>query len=251
MGPKLTNPAKNTYCYAGMMAAQSPYDALEKEYFALVYQGDDTAIKNGKCNLTSPAAVAALKYWLRLVNDLKIFAPGVFTNRSQDRNEQFVAEQTALINNAPAHVTIVQRRNPKLKFGLAPLPEGKTHGTVVGGWNVCMGRSGKNKEAAWEFIHWLVGPEGSAKMTLAAKHLPGNAKADISELLEADPRLKVPAQVLVRGRCFAEAAALPEAVNLYRILVEQIHEAATKRKTVEQALAFATAEWNQIIAKHA
>ena len=114
-----------------------------------------------------------------------------------------------------------------------------------------MTKSSKNKEAVWEFLHWLVGPEGSAKVTLSAKHLPGNTKADVSELFQTEPRLKISAAIMAKGRCFIEAAALPEGVNLYRILAEQIHEAANKRKTVEQALEFATAEWNKVIAKHA
>jgi multiple sugar transport system substrate-binding protein len=251
MGPKLTNPAKNTYCYASGMAAKSPYDGPEKEILPLIYQGNDMVIKNGKCNLNAPAAVKAVKTWLKWVYDLKIYAPGALTNMGKDKNEAFIGEQVAMVNNHPAHITIIEQRNPKLKFGVAPLPENETFGTTAGGWVLGMSRGSKNKEAAWEFLYWLVGPEGSAKVTLAAKHLPGNTKADVAELYQIEPRLKISAAIMARGRVYIEAAALPEGVNLYRILAEQIHEAANKRKTVEQALDFATAEWNKVIAKHA
>jgi ABC-type glycerol-3-phosphate transport system substrate-binding protein len=131
---------------------------------------------------------------------------------------------------------------------VAPLPEGDTFGTIAAGWTLGIGRTSKNKQASWEFIRWLTGPEGCAKVALAGKQLPGNTKADVSELYQAEPRLKISAAVLAKGRAFAEP--LPEALNLYRILVEQIHEAANKRKTPEQALEFATVEWNKVIAKY-
>jgi multiple sugar transport system substrate-binding protein len=249
MGVKLTNPAKNTYCYASGMAAKSPYNGCSIEIFPLIYQSNDTVMKNSKCNLNSPAAVKALKFWLKLVYDLKIYAPGVLTNIEKDKLEAFGAEQTALMWSNVAHVAVLEQRNPQLKFGLAPLPSGETFGTVLTGWNTSMARNGKNKEAAWQFVSWLSGPEGNARMSLAAKHLPANTKADVSEVFKRDPRLKIPVDILSRGRVLLEAAGMPKVTELFRILVEQIHEAATKRKTPEQALEFATAEWNKIIAE--
>lgn len=251
MGPKLTDPARNTYCYASAMAAQSPYNGPSIEIFPLIYQCNDTVMKDGKCNLSSPAAVKALNFWLKLVNELKIYTPGTLTNIEKDKVEAFGAEQTALMWSNVAHVTVIEQRNPQMKFGLAPLPEGDTYGTVLTGWNTSMARNGKNKDAAWEFIHWLTGPEGNAKMTIAAKHLPGNTKADVSELYEADPRLKVPVDVLAKGRVFLETAGMPQVTDLFRILVEQVHEAATGRKTAEEALAFATEEWDKVLSEYA
>jgi multiple sugar transport system substrate-binding protein len=251
MGPKLTDPTKNTYAFTAGMAAQSPYQGAEKEIFPLIYQGNDTIFKNGKCNLNSPASVSALKWWLKLVLDLKIMAPGVFTNRPQDKNEQFTSELVAFNQQSLAHVKVSLARNPKLKLGLAAIPEGKTYGSVVSGWTAGISRTSKNKKAAWEFLQWLVGPEGSAKVSLASGHLPGNTKADVSELLNTDWRVKAAAGIASKGRLFAEMASMPEGVNAYRILVEQIQEAANKKKSVEEALEFATAEWNKLLAKYA
>ncbi|MHB1413683.1 MAG: ABC transporter substrate-binding protein [Chloroflexota bacterium] len=251
MGPKLTDPAKNTYCYASGMAATSPYNGASIEIFPLIYQSNDTVMKDSKCNLGSPAAAKALKFWIKLVNDLKIYAPGVLTNIEKDKLEAFGAEQTALMWSNVAHVTVVEQRNPNLKFGLAPLPEGDTFGTVLTGWNTSMAKNGKNKEATWQFIRWLTGPEGNAKMTIAAKHLPGNTKADVSEMFKADPRLKVPVDILAKGRVFLETAGMPNVTDLFRILVEQIHEAASNRKTPEEALQFAAKEWDAVLAKFA
>ncbi len=251
MAPKLTDPAKNTYCYASGMAAQSPYNGPSIEIFPLIYQSNDTVMKDGKCNLKSPAATKALKFWLKLVNELKVYTPGVLTNIEKDKVEAFGAGQTAMMWSNVAHVTIVEQRNPQLKFGLAPLPEGDTFGTLLSGWNTSMAKKGKNKDAAWEFIHWLTSPEGNAKMTIAAKHLPGNTKADVSEMFKADPRLKVPVDVLTRGRVYLETAGMPKVTDLFRILVEQVHEAASNRKSAEEALATATDEWDKVLAEYA
>ncbi len=251
MGPKLTDPAKNTYCYAAGMAAKSPYNGAYIEYYSLVYQCNETVLKNGLCNLNSPGAIKALKFYAHLHNDLKIYAPGALTNMEADKIEAFGAEQTALLWSNVAHVTVIEKRNPKLKFGLAPLPEGDTYGTVLTGWNTTMSKSSKNKEAAWEFIRWLTGPEGNAKMTMAAKHLPGNTKADVSPMFEADPRLKIPVEILKRGRVFGEVASQPQVTDLARILVEQIHEVIGKHKTAEDALNYVKTEWDKVLAKYA
>ena len=210
MGQKLTDPSKNTYCFASGMAAKSPYDGPEKEILPLIYQCGDMVMKNGKRNLNSPAAVTALKAWVKWVSDMKIYAPGALTNMGKDKNEAFIGEQVAMVNNNTAQLVIVKQRNPKMKFNIAPLPENVTYGTTFGGWVVGMGKNGKNKEAAWEFLHWLVGPEGCAKVTIAANHLPGNKKADVSELFQLEPRLKIAEGIMQRGHYYIEAASLPE-----------------------------------------
>ncbi|MGQ9584108.1 MAG: ABC transporter substrate-binding protein [Anaerolineae bacterium] len=251
MGPKLTDPAKNTYCYASGMAAQAPYNGVRIEIWPLIYQCNDNVVKDGKANMNSPAAAKALKFWVKLVNELKIYAPGVLTNLEKDKIEAFGAEQTALLWSNVAHVTVLEQRNPALKFGLAPLPEGDTYGTGLTGWNSSIAKLSKNKEAAWEFIRWLSSPEGNAILTMAAKHLPGNTKSDVSEMLKRDPRLNVPVEILKRGRVLNPEAAMPEFTNLCRISIEQIHEVVNGRKSVEEALEFANTEWDKILQKYA
>ena len=251
MGPKLTNPAKNSYCFASSMAVVSPYKGPINEIWPLIYQCNDTVMKGGKCNLNSPASIRALKFWLHLVNDLKIYAPGVLTNIDKDQVEAFTSEVTAMIANSPVFVRVAQQRNPKLKLGVAPPPEGETYGTFGAGWNNTLCSTGKNKDAAWEFMRWLSSPEGSALVSMAAWHQPGNLKADMSPLVQREPRFQVALNVAKRGRVFAEVAGMPECTNLLRIQIEQIHEAANKRKTPEAAMESATAEWNKVLAKYA
>ena len=250
MGPKLTNPAKNTYCYASQMGVIPTYGGPGIELYNLVYTANDTVLKDGKSNLKSPAALKALKFWLHLVYDLKIYAPGVLTNAVKEVTEAFAAEQTALYWQNTAHIIIMEKRNPNLKFGVAPLPEGDSYGTTIHGWSTAMGRGSKNKDAAWEFIYWLSSPEGNAILTKAAKHLPGNIKADVSEMLAADARLQVCVDVIKRGRGFQESSVMPEAVNMALIFTEQVHEVANKRKTPEEALDFTHTAWNKIFAKY-
>jgi multiple sugar transport system substrate-binding protein len=248
MAPKLTDPAKNTYAFASGMAAKSPYNGPEIELFPLIYQENDTVLKDGKPKLTSPAAVKALKWYIKLVNDLKVYAPGVTTNIEKDKLEAFGAEQTALMDSNVAHVTVLMQRNAALKFNLAPLPSDATFGTVLTGWNTSMAADGKDKSASWEFVRYLAGPEGNALMTLAAKHLPGNNKADIGEMIKAEPRLQVPLDILKKGRTYMEGAAMPNQTECARIFTEQVVEALSGKKTPEDALKFANDEWVKIFA---
>lgn len=250
MGPQLTDPSKNTYCYASGMAAKSPYNGVGIELFPLIFQSNGWFLTDdGKANWSSPECQQALEFWLHLYNDLKIYAPGALTNIEADKIEAFGAEQTALLWSNVAHITVLEQRNAELKFGLAPLPEGDTFGTRLTGWNTSISATTENPEAVYEFMHWLTGPEGNAKMTIAAKHLPGNNAAKIDELFDADPRLLIPKGVLEKGRCFSPEAGMPEVTNLQAIAVEQVHEMVAG-KDVGEALADIDAGWNEVLAKY-
>jgi len=250
MGPMLTDPSKNTYCYASGMAAKSPYNGVGIELFPLIFQSNGWFLTDdGKANWSSPEVKKAIEFWLHLFNELKIYAPGGLTNIEADKIEAFGAEQTALLWSNVAHVTVLEQRNAELDFGLAPLPEGDTFGTRLTGWNTSASATTDEPEAVWEFIHWLTGPEGNAKMTIAAKHLPGNTAAQVDELFEADPRLLVPKGVLEKGRCFSPEAGMPEVTNLQAIAVEQVHEMVAG-KDVDEALADIDSGWNEVLAKY-
>ncbi len=250
MGPMLTDPSKNTYCYASGMAAKSPYNGVGIELFPLIFQSNGWFLTDdGKANWSSPEVKKAIEFWLHLFNELKIYAPGGLTNIEADKIEAFGAEQTALLWSNVAHVTVLEQRNAELDFGLAPLPEGDTFGTRLTGWNTSASATTDEPEAVWEFIHWLTGPEGNAKMTVAAKHLPGNTAAQVDELFEADPRLLVPKGVLEKGRCFSPEAGMPEVTNLQAIAVEQVHEMVAG-KDVDEALADIDSGWNEVLAKY-
>jgi len=251
IGPKLTNPSKNQYCFASSMAVASPYIGPAYEIWQLIYQCNDTVMKNGKCNLNSRASVKALKFWLHQVYDLKIYAPGVLTNELKDAIEAFTSEVSAMFMQSPVFVRVAEGRNPKMRLGVAPLPEGETYGTYGAGWTNTLCAKSKNKDAAWEFMHWLSSPEGNSLLSTMAFMQPGNLKADMSALVKRDPRFQVALDVVKRGRVFSEVSGIPEAPNVFRILTEQIHEAANKKKTPEEAMEFATAEWNKVLAKYA
>jgi len=232
------------------MAAKSPYNGVGIELFPLIFQSNGWFLTDdGKANWSSPEVKKAIEFWLHLFNDLKIYAPGGLTNIEADKIEAFGAEQTALLWSNVAHVTVLEQRNAELDFGLAPLPEGDTFGTRLTGWNTSASATTDEPEAVWEFIHWLTGPEGNAKMTVAAKHLPGNTAAQVDELFEADPRLLVPKGVLEKGRCFSPEAGMPEVTNLQAIAVEQVHEMVAG-KDVDEALADIDSGWNEVLAKY-
>jgi len=250
MGPMLTDPSKNTYCYASAMAAKSPYDGVAVEIFPLIFQSNGWILNDErKANWSTPEIQKAVEFYIHLLNDLKIYAPGALTNIQADKIEAFGAEVTALMWANVAQVKTLELRNEELKFNLAPLPEGDTYGTRLTGWNTSMSATTKNPEAVWDFIHWLSGPEGNAAMTIAAKHLPGNKAANVDVLLEEDPRLLVPKAVLERGRCFSAETGLPEVTSLYTVAVEQMHE-MVGGKDVAEGLADIDNGWNAVLEKY-
>lgn len=76
------------------------------------------------------------------------------------------------------------------------MPKDEVYATPTGGANVAMLSSSKNKEAAWEFLHWMeTDPDGGLKFILQSGYLPFTKKmvesSEIKDLWAKEPNRKV------------------------------------------------------------
>jgi multiple sugar transport system substrate-binding protein len=97
-------------------------------------------------------------------------------------------------------INVVHSTNPKLDFGVAPLPsaDGSQHTTFVGGDVVGITASSKHADAAWEYIQWTLSDQ--VQRTVVVKNGDLAVRTDLPASIYADPRQALIAGLLKQGR---------------------------------------------------
>jgi len=83
----------------------------------------------------------------------------------------------------------VSEGNPDLDFGIAPLPIGKTGGTVMGGFSLCINNNSKNFDAAWRFIEFMTAVEQN-DVLLSYGRIGARVDIDATALIDDYPHLE-------------------------------------------------------------
>lgn len=91
-------------------------------------------------------------------------------------NQMFTSGKIGLLFNSTGSIGGLMT-NVKFEYATAFLPMDQVYGTPTGGANVAMMKGSKNKEAAWEFIHWLMtDPKGGQQFVLDTGYMPFTKK---------------------------------------------------------------------------
>ncbi|SFL23013.1 sn-glycerol 3-phosphate transport system substrate-binding protein [Paenibacillus sp. 1_12] len=110
-------------------------------------------------------------------------------------NQMFTEGKVAILLQSTGSIGGLQK-NAKFDYKTAFLPKNEVFATPTGGANVAMFASSKNKEAAWEFLNWLMtDPQGGQQFVIDTGYLPFTKKMveskEIKELYAKEPNRKV------------------------------------------------------------
>jgi len=146
----------------------------------------------------------------------------------------------------PWGIAIQRQLNPNLNYKIAPLPEGKTTGTMVRGSLNTVTTQAKDKDAAWTFVKWMSGPKGMALWSKGTGALP--ARTDVMNEDWFKEKTEFAAFVTQINRANAQSPFLvmPNAVQMNKIMTTEMQNVVQGKKTAKQALDDAAAEWNKI-----
>jgi ABC-type glycerol-3-phosphate transport system substrate-binding protein len=108
----------------------------------------------------------------------------------------------------------------------------------------------QNKEAAWKFTRWLSGPEGNELWARGTGDFP--ARKDVAEkpFFKENKLAQAFVQQMLLPNAKSPNLGMPQAVQLNKVLTTEIQNAVQAKKTVQQALDDAAAEWNKVLAKY-
>ncbi|WP_028550753.1 ABC transporter substrate-binding protein [Paenibacillus sp. UNC451MF] len=119
------------------------------------------------------------------------------------------------------------QKNVKFDYVTSFLPKNDVYANPTGGANVTMFASSKNKDAAWEFMNWLMtDPQGGQQFVIDTGYLPFTKKMveskEIKELFAKEPNRKVAYDQLQFGIDTNKHLAWTPAVQEFRSAMQAI-----------------------------
>ena len=131
-------------------------------------EGQEIITSDGKFGFDSPAGIKALETYQRII---KLAPPGVLGYAATEQLDAFYTGKAAMVFYwASIGPTVVDPAKAKDadKMGWTSIPN-----AMRGIWTLGIPQGSKQKEAAWELLKWMTGPEGSLMFTQnAGGHSP-------------------------------------------------------------------------------
>jgi ABC-type glycerol-3-phosphate transport system substrate-binding protein len=221
------------------------------DIYPLILQagGDILDTKNNKAAFNTPAGVKAIEWYVDLANKHKVVVPGILSNGEKEKRANFATGNIAMMFEGPWGVAIQKNLNPNLKYDTAPLPKGMTTGTVVRGALNTVTTQAQNKEAAWKFVRWISGPVGNEMWAKGTGDFPGRNDVAAKPFFKENKLLQAFVQQMQLPNAKSPFLGMPNAVQMNKIMTNEVQNAVQGKKNAKQALDDAAAEWNKILAK--
>lgn len=154
--------------------------------FLYAFHGDLLTPDGKKSAFGQPDAVAALRFYTDLLVKFKAAQPSAMANGLNDVNQLFMTGRAGMIIDGPWRQGTLREQAPNLKWSLGQLPPaaGKTPRYLTSSWYYTLFKGGRNQEAAFKFVDFLLKPENMARSVVT---LPARKSAAL------DPRFATPA----------------------------------------------------------
>jgi multiple sugar transport system substrate-binding protein len=191
---QLTDAANNRY---GYFQLGGPGWSFQQWSYWMIAQGgigvDNTLFDgDGKCIFRRPEAVAGLDRWLSLYQVDKVSPEASVSATFNDAANAFNAGQIGMAFGFLGYITNFRDGIGADKFGVAHCPSGPAGEFVHYGCNgFCIGSGSDKKDAAWEFLQFLLTPEINGWLNQEWGAIPSIEKALNEEYLQ-DPHFEAP-----------------------------------------------------------
>jgi multiple sugar transport system substrate-binding protein len=128
--------------------------------YLYLYEADVLTEDGSACALTSPEAIAGLEKMVELQGDGGI-APSRESLAAQSDWDMFIAGRLAMFPVGPWGVQPFNDNITDFEWDIAHHPAFETQATFLFGNSYAISSSSENKDAAWTFLKFATGPEGS------------------------------------------------------------------------------------------
>ncbi len=176
------------YVFQGQAYEGLTCNALE---WISAFGGGRILSEDGAITIDSPAAVLALSTAASWVGSI---APVNVTQfEEEDARITFARGNAVFMRNWPYAWAVLQAEGSPMKgkVGVAPLPQGGSHGqhsATLGGWQLAVSKYSKNQAAAIELVRFLASPEEQKRRAVAGAFAPTiEALYQDPEVLAANP----------------------------------------------------------------
>ncbi len=214
------------------------YEGLICSYMELVLAKSPKIFeRQRKINLLTPASENALQLLVDLVQRYHVSPPNVLEFDETASFEYFITNNGYFLRGWPSYEkdkkNLYNYTDQKKIINYAPLPRlaGAPPGAILGGWNLMLSKSSRNKEAAIKFLKFIISKKAQEILFNKGGYLPIlNSFYDDPKY----PKLTFFKKIIDRGihRPFRE-----DYTSISDILAYYIHKAISGEMTVYQALA--------------
>ena len=224
-------------------------NGIQNDVMSWVWASGGSMLADGKPALQTPQVKSAIEY-VKSLNDAGVIAPGSLTMKEQDKVEKFTNGQVGMMIDSLAHINLIKKNKPDLKFEVAALPaeDGYTgkRGIPYASWGIGVSDSTEHKAEAFKLVSYLMSQETNAKLSTIANGFPGNKNAK-PDFATGDPLFKTAFDIYQQGYPANEFVGLPKSEDLMRSFDEQLQLVLTGKSSVDDALAKSQENWSSVI----
>lgn len=243
----LTNPDANKYGFTLSLSEGGASNGSILSLYPLLYAANGRTFKDGKYTVQTDEMVEAMNM-LKTLSEEGSIVPGENVKNDAMMVEEFSLGNIGMMIQNDAHVATIAQKNPDLNYGLIPIPSVDGSGTPElrhHGWDLGMTAKGKNKEAAWKFISFLMEKDNMVKAGIEMKKTPSMYGIPVAE--DASEPEKLAKKYLAEYSMVEELMAMPSAGACWTELTKAGITVLNGSKTVEEALADCQKEWDSIL----
>lgn len=236
----------NVKGWALPLSLEAP-NGIQNDVMPWAWASGGSMLKDGKPYLDGNKDVEDVVKYIKELWDAQVIAPGALTMKEQDKVEEFTNGRVAMMIDSLAHVNLIRKNNPNLKFDLAPLPaktgyDGK-RGMPFASWGIGISANTKHPEEAWKLVEFLLSKDVNAKLCDAANAFPGNKDAKPS-FIEKDEILAKAFDIWSDGTPANEFTGLPVAEQLMREFDEGLQKVLSDNADIPSTLKDIESKWN-------
>ena len=194
----------------------------------------------------SPEGVAALQFWVDLVEKYHVMPEGTATYGEDEVKGPFMAGQLAMFTSGPWTVASLKEASElEGKWAVAPLPKGKEEASVLGGMDLIVLEQSKHKEEAAKFLNFWMQDEIQLDWAKSLSLLPVKKSLYQDPFFQNDPLMQAFAKQLEVAR---SRPTIPQAGEIDDLFGQAVQAALSGAKSPQQALDDAAREAAKILA---
>ncbi|QQO08097.1 ABC transporter substrate-binding protein [Breznakiella homolactica] len=223
------------YGVAGSAAAAS--DGID-QLLPIIWSYGGEVIRDGRCVLDEPEAIAAIQFWIDLVRVHGVSPQGSVNYDTKDYIEFFISGRLAMIEGASNLVPTFKENAKNIRWDFASNPGGNF--ARSSGYSFAVPVGAKNSDGAREFIEWFTQPDNLSRLTI---RMPGRSSATTSAPWN-EPIYK---KILKATETTRNQPIIPEWVEIRTVIIRQLQRAMTGEATVKEAARIMTDSANAIL----
>jgi multiple sugar transport system substrate-binding protein len=204
-----------------------------QEFYPFIWQngGEIIDLSTKKVNLASPEVKEAIEFFVRLRKEK--LCP--INAAEMDLIYSFRNGYYKTFFSGPWMVEVLKKQAPEIegKWSVALMPKKKTRTSFVGGSNLVIFKTSKNKELAWKFIEFLSRPEIQVEWYKITSDLPAVRAAWENEIFVNNSMLKIFREQLEDAK---SPPNIPEWEQIAEVLHQKVEEIIVGGKDIDLAL---------------